>query len=883
MTVYVDVTYVLCVTFQSGIPRVVREVLLRLMRKSNPPLTPIYYDVGGGEYRLVNPDKLLVALELGKRQLEGLITKPAFDMGRISKGDVFLDIDAVWHLSPDRGVLYPRLKASGASIISYVYDVIPVSDPQSCNADATRKFLSYLDAVLGNADLILAPTQSTLDEIDRLCDERSMPRIPSRFTWLGSDFTESLANKCHLRTVHPDAAGACRAGRYVLMVGTIQPIKNQRLVLDAFDQALFAKGVNLVIAGRIGWDVETLEKRIREHPLLGRRLFFLEGMDDATIDYLYRNAFCLAFATRREGFGLPTVEALQRGVPVLASDIPVLHEVGGDFCRYFNPDSSASFIEAIEPLLESPDEYNALRAKVATYRPVTWDLVSAKIAAIAGGMLSGRKSFYRRLLVVVVLVLSVFAICMVTCFKRPDRNAADVPRRVNAMTARQRPGVVYKPTSLPLRHSPRPDLAALASLSRRADNGAEDNGDNDDLEDDSVGGEDDGANPEDGDEDEGEEVLPPEPIPPDDPALASMGNERDFASLAWSIVESQPEIIRDVIASRFESKEPADRALAGVLAFLTDTLEGDVLDLVSTDSDPMVPLTVLDWVRDFGTDENILALREAIASRGLSQDYLLEVAKTSASTIGGGRSALDMWLAGFSGDTVPADALAAIVTSPGVSYDVRAQAFFKLLEPETRTEAMKALDTFAGELTDASGVLLPQTAEKWRELSSISNSDGDDEKIWDAESAVVFFLSQSDSALPARDLANYLEYALRRDDPEFPPIVEEGTWEFANECFDRLSAQRDALSNEELDALDRIAVSLDRLVEFDPAFNPFETVEDDGEEDDEAEDDEDLVDADDDDVAEEEDDDVDEEEDVEAAEEADGEEDEAEDDVDEEP
>ena len=112
-------------------------------------------------------------------------------------------------------------------------------------------------------------------------------------------------------------------------------------------------------------------------------------------------------------------------------------------------------------------------------------------------------------------------------------------------------------------------------------------------------------------------------------------------------------------------------------------------------------------------------------------------------------------------------------------------------------------------------------------MSEISNSDGDDEKTWDAEARVVFYLSQSDSALPARDIANYLEYALRRDDPEFPPIVEEGTWEFANECFDRLSARRDTLPQEEIDALDRIAVSLDRLVEYDPAFNPLETVEDD--------------------------------------------------------
>ena len=386
---------------------------------------------------------------------------------------------------------------------------------------------------------------------------------------------------------------------------------------------------------------------------------------------------------------------------------------------------------------------------------------------------------------------------------------------------------------MPLRHAPRPALAVLASAPRRAADNTEDDADDGESEEDSVDDEDgaksvDDGEDGDGDEPDEEETSQTEPIPEDDPALATMENESEFAELAWSIVESPPSDIEEQISSRLESENPADRALAGVLAFLIDALDDDMLDHVAADADPMVPLIVLDWVRDFGTDETILALRDAIASRGLSQDYLLEVAKSSASTIGGGRSALALWLEGFAGKPVPAKSIADIVASPGVSYDVRAQAFFKLLEPETRKEAWKSLDKFAGELTGASGALMSQTAQKWKDVSEISNSAGDEEKTWDAEARVVFYLSQSDSALPARDVANYLEYALRRDDPEFPPIVEEGTWEFANECFDRLSARRDTLPPEEIDALDRIAVSLDRLVEYDPAFNPLETVEDDG-------------------------------------------------------
>ena len=397
MNLFVDVTYVLRVTFRSGIPRVVQEVLIRLLRGRLPQLSPIFFDQDSGQYRYVDPDRLLVTLEIGLQTMPGLVTDHPFSVADVTKGDVFFDIDAVWHLSPRRGAVYPQLKAAGARIVSYVYDIIPVTDPQYCNLEASTKFYHYLGAVLDNADLILASTESTLAEIDNLCDELGKPRIPSRATWLGADFKARVPGKETASDPNPAAVAAVRAGRYVLMVGTLQPLKNQGVVLDAFDKTLFDKGLNLVLAGKVGWDVEVLEKRIREHPLLGRQLFFLERMDDATIDYLYRNAFCLAFATYREGFGLPTIEALQRGVPVVASDVPVLREVGGDFCRYFDPASPDSFAETVAPLLESEEAYRVLREKVSAYRPVTWDAVSEGMAAILEGELY-RTPFQRKFL-----------------------------------------------------------------------------------------------------------------------------------------------------------------------------------------------------------------------------------------------------------------------------------------------------------------------------------------------------------------------------------------------------------------------------------------------------------------------------------------------------
>lgn len=380
MTVYMDITNLTKCKFLTGIQRVVREVLVRFLREKPFPIVLLAYDMQEGSFRSLDTHLVQNWLETGAWALQETQNQPEFDIGTLSKGDVFFDLDAVWHSTRHRSELYPCLKATGVRIVSYIYDIIPISRPQFYNALTLNNFLYYIAATLRFADKVLVSTESTLKEVHALCDSLQLPRVKCAATWLGADFEKKEGDKKG-RPPHPDAVRAVKAGRYVLMLGTIQPLKNHRLVLDAFDQSLFKQGVNLIFAGKMGWNIDDFANRLKDHPLRDKQFFLLEGMDDVTVDYLYEHAFCLAFATFNEGFGLPTIEAFLRGTPVLASDVPVLREVGGDFCKYFDPKSPESFISAISPLLESEDAYKALRDKVATYRPVTWNEVSQKIVA----------------------------------------------------------------------------------------------------------------------------------------------------------------------------------------------------------------------------------------------------------------------------------------------------------------------------------------------------------------------------------------------------------------------------------------------------------------------------------------------------------------------
>ncbi len=88
------------------------------------------------------------------------------------------------------------------------------------------------------------------------------------------------------------------------------------------------------MVGREGWQVEPLMQRIKSHPLLDRQLYHLENLDDTSLKYLLRRVDALIYVSSDEGFGLPVLEAAQQGCPVIASDIPVLREVGGEWPCY---------------------------------------------------------------------------------------------------------------------------------------------------------------------------------------------------------------------------------------------------------------------------------------------------------------------------------------------------------------------------------------------------------------------------------------------------------------------------------------------------------------------------------------------------------------------
>ncbi|HUP41606.1 MAG TPA: glycosyltransferase family 1 protein, partial [Thermoanaerobaculia bacterium] len=152
-------------------------------------------------------------------------------------------------------------------------------------------------------------------------------------------------------------------------VGTLEPRKNLETLLDAWPalrrRRAAAGGAGevppLVLCGQLGWKSEGLRRRVEEARAEGW-LHHLGYVDEAALGALYRGARLFVFPSRYEGFGLPVLEALAAGVPVVASDLPVLRELAGDAVLYAPPTDVEEWVRQVAAVLDDPELARRLAA-----------------------------------------------------------------------------------------------------------------------------------------------------------------------------------------------------------------------------------------------------------------------------------------------------------------------------------------------------------------------------------------------------------------------------------------------------------------------------------------------------------------------------------------
>jgi glycosyltransferase involved in cell wall biosynthesis len=382
MKVYIEISNILSTSYVTGIQRVVREVTRHLVMTIGDDLVLLDFNAENpGEFVIINNDMIRDALP------GATIKKEDADSGRrigifdLEEGAIFFDIQNAWMGKLKRSYYYPRIKERGVYICSLLYDVIPLTHPEYVHPKTLDLWLEYFGAVLMYADLVMPSAHATEQDMETICNDIGAEIPKCQVVALGTgEVSDGTVKDSVLDTIE-------KAGRYILMVGTMEKRKNHKTVLEAFDKRLFADDLSLIIVGRMGWNEEdkALSKEILGHEYIDKQLFLISDASDEDLAYLYKNAWGVAAASFAEGYGLPVIEALSGGVPVIASDIPVLHEVGGELLKYFDPYDYESFIDQVIVLGKS-DEYENFRSKIEAYDFRTWSEVSEDILMALKGV-----------------------------------------------------------------------------------------------------------------------------------------------------------------------------------------------------------------------------------------------------------------------------------------------------------------------------------------------------------------------------------------------------------------------------------------------------------------------------------------------------------------
>lgn len=243
-----------------------------------------------------------------------------------------------------------------------IHDLIPITHPEFCRAGESQKHRARMRAALSTGNGIICNSQETLGELDSFAVAERLPMPPTVAAPLGVELL--------------DGGSGYEERPSFVVLGTIEGRKNHILLLNIWSRLVDRLGNSaprLLIIGQRGWEAQEVFDRLDQDPKLRGHVFELNNCADSALASHLRSARALLFPSYVEGYGLPLVEALAIGVPVIASELATFKEVAGDIPEYVPTSNEAKWETTILDYANPESVRRKVQLnRIRDFRPPTW-------------------------------------------------------------------------------------------------------------------------------------------------------------------------------------------------------------------------------------------------------------------------------------------------------------------------------------------------------------------------------------------------------------------------------------------------------------------------------------------------------------------------------
>jgi glycosyltransferase involved in cell wall biosynthesis len=276
------------------------------------------------------------------------------------KGLIYLNVG---HTGLDDPALGEWVSQAGVRAIFFIHDLIPILHPEYCRSGEREKHERRMENALRFAFAIIGNSEATLTDLRQFAETRGLPVPTAVAAWIAGP------------PVPPDVVPKYFDRPHFVVVGTIEGRKNHELLLRIWEQLTLELGSGvplLVVIGQRGWQAEAAITMLDRANEPGSTVIELSRCGDDELAAIIAGARALLMPSFAEGFGLPVVEALKLGTPVIASDLPVFREIVADIPTFVACTDESAFADAIKSFLEDGPERKRQLATLGSYSPPDW-------------------------------------------------------------------------------------------------------------------------------------------------------------------------------------------------------------------------------------------------------------------------------------------------------------------------------------------------------------------------------------------------------------------------------------------------------------------------------------------------------------------------------